>query len=640
MGLTAAPVTGILTQSDGERITIGKDYERTFGPNESEHTYTFTVEKGEYIRVTMSGPPDEPAMELRGPNGEQLLHETLYPDHTPYGTVAPADGEYTLTFTSPLQREHPYWFTVDIAGPDRVGPTSNPGNLEPGTPETAALQQGDIDAWEVKVENRGTLTMTVEHDHLIGANVGAEIINTVSGETVTRKETNCSPGTGPCEIGELSATVDPGVYEIRLYDTGGTSPGNIPGFVEYTVSASAPDAPDTKRIRISSDDQVHYRFSVSGEVWGIDTDPSETIDDNRVEGIVNGGDDVFEYTGEIQSYEDDGAPTVEIDGEQVDPHSLGDKRDDTWRRLTITSDDRADYAFEVDGEVRPVDTNLEDTIEYGGTSARGVVHGGEDVYEVRGPVVHFETDGDADATVNGRSVQPFYRTSSMPDRHGLRITGDGDKDTRVVYDITVTGEIQMADKADEDEESVSGSSASGGIVDDEDSFVYTGNIVSIDARGDGDATFEDETGDEIDVTVHDTSSDTGRSSTSTPTPAPTATDTPAPDDASQPESDDGARGEETQSTPTPTSTPADASSDGDNTPTTQTEAGEAGPSMPSTGTATATEDGDADRSIDTARGTDTDGDSGISTGVGDGFGAPAVVIALLVAGVLAVRARS
>ena len=637
-GLTAAPVAGSVQQgqgTDSEAIDLGQNYERDMGPNNSKDVYTFTAEAGDLLRLSTMGPPDKPTVRLRGPNGQELIQEDLYPDQLSYGVVAPADGQYTLVFTSPLEHKHRYRFVIRSHNPDSIGGPSNPATFTPGDPQTAAVQSGDTDTWEIDVPADGRLKVSIGNEQLIGASIGAKIINKRTGETVAVKETNCTPGTGLCEIGDIAADVPAGTYAVSLYDTGA-----VPGFVEYTLRASVPEAPETKRIRISSDERVRYQFSVSGMVTRVNTDSSETVQNGEVTGIVNGGSDVFEYTGEILDYEDDGSPTVQIDGQEVSPYSLGDKNDDEWRRMRITSNGRADYAFEIDGEVRPVDTNLEDTIT-GGKHARGAVHGGADVYKVRGPLVHMEADGNVEATIGGDSIEGRIRQqSSMPDRHGLRITGDGDKDTWVVYDITVTGEIQMADEADGDEESASGSSASGGIVDDEDTFVYTGNIVSIDARGDGDATFEVDN-KELGVSITDTSTPP----TATPTPdsstggsGDTDRTTPAADSGGDTGDSSGDGETNAGGGETPTQTAVTEGGDGD---------GGAGPSMPGTTTTAADSTPDSEQTtgksiISTPTESSGDGtgdENGLSTGVGDGFGAIAALIAIVASLLLARRRK-
>lgn len=76
---------------------------------------------------------------------------------------------------------------------------------------------------------------------------------------------------------------------------------------------------EVHKITISSDgERVNYEFDVTGTVEKVDTDAEESVSGGHAEGVVVDGTDVFEFTGSLQRYTDDGDPTVKVDGDTID----------------------------------------------------------------------------------------------------------------------------------------------------------------------------------------------------------------------------------------------------------------------------------------------------------------------------------
>ena len=321
-GGTASAAAGL------QSIEPGTEYEGTVGGNQSADRYTFSAQEGEHLRVTTySGSPDQVEATLYGPSGDRLGGHEVYVEYIGFGAQAPESGQYTVEFTSDSPYEHDYRFEVETASDDGVGDTRSAARSLGDSSERAVLGEGDEDYWAVEVPRAGDLSVDVDNERIIGAGVAVEVVSP-DGDVLARSETNCAPGSDPCDIPELTVDAQSsGQYYVHVVDDG------VPGFNRYSVSAEAPEGStgtgtesgeETRRIAISSDgERINYEFDVTGSVRTVDTDTEESVSGDHAEGVVVDGTDVFEFTGEVTDFSADGDPAVEIDGESVDPDSFG-----------------------------------------------------------------------------------------------------------------------------------------------------------------------------------------------------------------------------------------------------------------------------------------------------------------------------
>ena len=186
----------------------------------------------------------------------------------------------------------------------------------------------------------------------------------------------------------------------------------------------------TRRLVITGDSLAPYKFSVSGDVsFNSAFGTEDHVDGSTVTGFLVGGIDGYEFSGDITSFDTEGSPTVRLDGETVDPSSLGggssgesgsdadsstdenDAKDSSGSSdslgnvLMLHSDDAAPYDVEVSGDIA-FDPNYGTEDSVGDGSANGFLVGGTDVYRFSGSITSFQCDGSVDAMLNGESVDP------------------------------------------------------------------------------------------------------------------------------------------------------------------------------------------------------------------------------------------
>lgn len=355
-----------------QSIETGTEYEGTVGPNDSTDRYTFSAQQGEYVRVTtFSGSPDQVEATLYGPDGDRLGGHEVYVEHIGFGTQAPQSGQYTVEFTNNSAYQHDYRFEVETAAADDVGDTRSAAGSLGDSPARAVLGEGDEDYWAIDVPQAGEVSVDVDNERIIGAGVAVEVLSP-GGEVLASAETNCAPGSDPCDIPELAVNADSGgEYYVHVVDAG------VPGFNRYSISAETPEEPtetrasgeEPRRIVVSSDgERINYEFDVTGSIEPVDTDTEESVSGDHAEGVVVDGSDVFEFTGEVTSFAADGDPAVEVDGEAVDPDSFGGTAADG---TTATPTDTAAGAESGDDTTTPTPTGTATATDAGDGSGDG-----------------------------------------------------------------------------------------------------------------------------------------------------------------------------------------------------------------------------------------------------------------------------
>jgi len=262
---------------------------------------------------------------------------------------------------------------------------------------------------------------------------------------------------------------------------------------------------------------VEYAFSVSEAVALGDLANSEDeVTETDASGVLAGGSDSYDFAGEITSFDATAEIGVVIDGETVDPATLGDggsdgsddSTDEPAPEPTETialsggsATEPVSYAFSVDEVVEEGENaNSEDTAS--GTTVDGVLAGGTDDYAFASTVTSFEATGDVSVTINGESVDPAQlgddgssgtddgssdgsedTTEEPPEpTRSLAVSGGGPSNL-IDYSLTVTEVVETGDQANS-EDTASGTSASGVLAGGTDDYAFAGELRSFEATGD------------------------------------------------------------------------------------------------------------------------------------------------------------
>jgi len=181
-------------------------------------------------------------------------------------------------------------------------------------------------------------------------------------------------------------------------DSGGGSSGGSTGESEIRLNATG--------------DSFDYEFTVSGDLRAGEFANSgdDVAGDTATGGAGGSGKDNFYYTGEITSFDLDGPAVVEIDGDEVDPDSLGDSSgdgddSDTENEIRLNAVGGSfDYEFSVSGSLRGgAFVNSGDEID--GSTAIGQAGGsGTDNYFFTGEITDWSLDGPAEVFIDGEQV--------------------------------------------------------------------------------------------------------------------------------------------------------------------------------------------------------------------------------------------
>ena len=127
-----------------------------------------------------------------------------------------------------------------------------------------------------------------------------------------------------------------------------------------------------------SETRTDYRFSVSGSIDPVEVNDHDTIQQSSAEGLVGGGTDQYEFSGELNELVLEGSAHATIN------QSTG--------TITIAGTGQAtSYQFSVSENVEAVDVNNHDTVS--GDGAEGFVGGGTDRYAFSGELLSFTLDG-------------------------------------------------------------------------------------------------------------------------------------------------------------------------------------------------------------------------------------------------------
>jgi uncharacterized protein YxjI len=144
---------------------------------------------------------------------------------------------------------------------------------------------------------------TVLDDYDIHADVGHDT-GTVKTFTVTPDST--------LDVDFSHVTENPKVSAIEVVPVDGTGDTDTEPTGSSTVDI------------IGEGTEADYEFGVSGEVTGGESlNPTDSFSGNTASGTVIGGTDTYTITGELTSLTVDGTATVEVDGQEIDPATVG-----------------------------------------------------------------------------------------------------------------------------------------------------------------------------------------------------------------------------------------------------------------------------------------------------------------------------
>jgi hypothetical protein len=279
----------------------------------------------------------------------------------------------------------------------------------------------------------------------------------------------------------------------------------------------------------SASSPATYDFTVSDSIRKT-TSCNATIDDDdivssdgSVSGGVAGGSDSFRFAGDVTSFSLDGSATVLLDGQEVDPSTLGSSDDGTddgssdapgTRALTITGPSdvtQAEYVFEVvpsqdgtpgivkTGEAGPgadPDDVVEELDDGTWRCTGGAALGGTDTFDVTGWITRFEspTGHEFGLELDGESVAMADVTESPPDdgsdddttEFTNYVVIDGAENPATAnYSFDVTGEVEKDAERGSIQESdvIDGTNVTGSVVQGIDAYRYTGSVTKFKTSG-------------------------------------------------------------------------------------------------------------------------------------------------------------
>jgi hypothetical protein len=203
-------------------------------------------------------------------------------------------------------------------------------------------------------------------------------------------------------------------------DQSGGDAGGSTGDGSGGSSDSPTDQPETHLLVVHGNKgKCSYEFTASGAVekttdGDATIDSSDSVDGSSVSGSVWGGRDAYRVEGSITEFRFvDGEATLYLDGEAVDPASLGsDGSNDGGSDVTElphllvidgVNAGESSYSFSVTGSIKKTTeggATVDETDRIEGSSASGTVWGGRDAYRFSGAITRFQLDGSGTVNLN------------------------------------------------------------------------------------------------------------------------------------------------------------------------------------------------------------------------------------------------
>lgn len=279
------------------------------------------------------------------------------------------------------------------------------------------------------------------------------------------------------------------------------------------------DANERDVITISSDGSTTYyefEFSVSGDVekseqYGATINGYDQISGSTVTGRTTNEPDSFAYTGEIVRFEADDGIEVLINGEEVDPATLGaddgeeeeDVEEDEDAQDVLTIDGQGEtvyYTFSVDGDVETSNANdatinTSDTIiGYNDfdTIVTGRTTNQSDSFVLDGEITSFSTSstgGPAAISLDGESLDPDRFSETV-----ITIAAQGPT-ARYELEFSVNAELEKSEQygaTTNGYDQITGTTVTGRTTDQPDSFVFSGALTGFNTDEPVDVSFNGE----------------------------------------------------------------------------------------------------------------------------------------------------
>jgi len=140
-----------------------------------------------------------------------------------------------------------------------------------------------------------------------------------------------------------------------------------------------------------------YTFGVDGSAAAGDGATDADVTDGTVTGRVEGDTGAYEVTGEFTNFQVEGDLVVRVDGETVDPETLGGNHDLPHELVVAGDDAEASYLVETTGAVAKHDGGwgAEAADAADGAVASGTVADDRDTFGFSGDIARMRIDGDA-----------------------------------------------------------------------------------------------------------------------------------------------------------------------------------------------------------------------------------------------------
>ena len=349
------------TRESATSIEKGQFVEGTVSASD-EDWLAFDAEAGHAIRVTGGVGAEYPELTLYGPDGERIDNGTAGGpvNMVEISTIASTTGTYYLQVSYEEEYEARYGVSVATGAADGFEANDDRGSaaaIEPGSSHDATLLAGEDDWFAVEADAGENITASAELTNTggeVAQNVRTELYDP-DGNRVGEVGANMGMDSGPSnrtygpEIGykpiasQHHIASESGTYYVRVSPA---ESGSVAGFVGYELSVgtasgsddgSSDDARSLVIIGGSPENKVSYEVGFegsaerSGESHGapiedrhvtVDRDVDE-IGNGRIDGRLGGGGDAYLIDGEVTGLELDGDARVFLDGEEVDPDSLG-----------------------------------------------------------------------------------------------------------------------------------------------------------------------------------------------------------------------------------------------------------------------------------------------------------------------------
>ena len=215
--------------------------------------------------------------------------------------------------------------------------------------------------------------------------------------------------------------------------------------------STQPDLPHTVTISGGGGGELlEYELSVSGDIeksiaGGASIDPEDSISGSTATGGVAGGLDAYRCSGDITGFDATGDVTLTLDGQTIDAGSLpGVGESDSSTTDETTSDS----------------STTEETT----------------------------TDSTTDETTNDSSTtDETTEETTQPTLSNVLTISGGSGSNLVEYELAVSGDLERSTAGGatiDSEDSVSGSTASGGVAGGTDAYRFSGDITGFDADAD------------------------------------------------------------------------------------------------------------------------------------------------------------